>query len=375
MEKIGILTRDIDVNGGCENVSKQLYLDLKKQGRDVMLISLNNSVNTEYVSVGVKDNIFHHVRKSVVDKVLCTVKSVEIKIIIIQIDSPLSLVFTPELIIELTKLCRVYCVFHNSPKSYVRYYGLNHDISIRNIFKSGKIILYNIPLIKKRFEIIKEIKGITFVTISGGARRELLETFGIEARVVYNPLTTQVIDNDIKNRPHKALYMGRMDNYQKNICEIIDAWNKINKKDWSLSLVGKGKDYKYIRHYIKKNKVKQIEIINGIAHDQAMTTLRQSSIVLLFSNYEGFPTVINEAMANGAAVVTSRYDGFADEIYKDGYNCMVSDNSVESFGGKIQQLIDNPNKIEELALGGFKTYLRLKGITEQDQWGRILKSK
>lgn len=77
------------------------------------------------------------------------------------------------------------------------------------------------------------------------------------------------------------------------------------------------------------------------SREDVYSLLRQSTVFLHFSEYEGSPNVIMEAMAAGLPVITTDC-GDAGHYVLDGENgFLIESFSVESFAGKVALLLEN----------------------------------
>ena len=132
----------------------------------------------------------------------------------------------------------------------------------------------------------------------------------------------------------RVIAVGRLD-YQKGFDRLIMAWGMIHEKmpDWSLDIFGQGEwkdmlrlmiDERGLQHCVRLN-----EPTKNIGKEYA-----ESSMLVMSSNYEGFPMVMIEAMACGLPAVSFDFKCGPKDIIRHGENGLLVKN------GDIQGLAD-----------------------------------
>lgn len=107
-----------------------------------------------------------------------------------------------------------------------------------------------------------------------------------------------------------ALYLGRIDIFNKGLDLLLEAWKNIPEK---LIIAGPGqkKEREKILALIRKNKLQQRVVCYGRVTGQRKIDLyRKSSCVVQPSRYETFGYVALEAIASGKLLVCSDIPGF-----------------------------------------------------------------
>lgn len=170
-----------------------------------------------------------------------------------------------------------------------------------------------------------------------------------------NPLT---IDNkefvfDFNKKKMQIIYVGRLDETQKCVSRILAIWRKLCGvlPNWNLKLVGDGPDRKLYEQYIDKNGLKNISI-EGFCNP--LEYYKESSILLLTSDFEGFPLVLAEAMSFGVIpIVYGSYEAIYD-IIDDNNGFIIraqnEDELLSEFIDHILLLAHNKVLRQEMAL-------------------------
>lgn len=162
-----------------------------------------------------------------------------------------------------------------------------------------------------------------------------------------NPVTidTQKFVYDKEKKIKEILYVGRIDTQQKRVDRVIDTWEKLYEKhpDWQLTIIGDGDGREVLEHIITE---KQIQRVNFEGFCNPLEYYKRASLLLLTSEYEGFPLVLVECMSFGVIpVVYNSYPAVKD-IIKNDINGIIVDPEQSKFIAKdmaeaTARLMDN----------------------------------
>lgn len=139
-----------------------------------------------------------------------------------------------------------------------------------------------------------------------------------------NPVTLDASDFDysFEKKPKEIIYIGRIDYNQKRVYRVIDTWAKLEEKfhDWKLTIVGDGVERKNVEKQVVEYGLKRVSF-EGF--QQPKPYYERASILLLTSEYEGFPLVLAECMSFGVIPVV--YDSYSAvrDIIDDGKDGVV----------------------------------------------------
>ncbi len=178
--------------------------------------------------------------------------------------------------------------------------------------------------------------------------------------------------SDVSGR--RVIAVGRLD-YQKGFDRLIDAWNMVvsdsHFKDWHLDIFGQGewrdKLQKMIDDYGIGNSVQINKPTNSIWDEYA-----KSSLLVMSSNYEGFPMVMIEAMACGVPVISFDFQSGPRDIIQDGENgFLVKNGDIEGLANAMMKLMQDAGlrkKFSDNALKITDTYSEQKIM---DKWTNL----
>lgn len=125
-----------------------------------------------------------------------------------------------------------------------------------------------------------------------------------------NPVTLDSSDfiYSFSKKEKEIIYLGRIDYNQKRVYRVIDTWTKLESlhPNWKLTIVGDGVERKNLEKQVADYGLKRVSF-EGFK--QPKPYYKRASILLLTSEYEGFPLVLAECMSFGVIPVV--YDSYA----------------------------------------------------------------
>lgn len=186
---------------------------------------------------------------------------------------------------------------------------------------------------------------------------------------IHNPTHLQVQTNpvtidsssyqyDFLKKQKEIIYMGRIDYNQKRVYRVIDTWAKLEAKfpDWKLTIVGDGVERKNIEKQVKNY---GLERVSFEGFQQPKPYYERATILLLTSEYEGFPLVLAECMSFGVIpAVYNSYSAVAD-IIADGKDGIVIPCNKEGYradeaASLLSGIMEDEEKREAMALAAIE---------------------
>ena len=122
---------------------------------------------------------------------------------------------------------------------------------------------------------------------------------------------------------HRLIAAGRL-SHQKGFDLLLEAFAAVAGKhpDWILDIFGKGSLREPLEQHVARLGLGGRALLNGPT-DRLGERMRDASVYVLSSRYEGFPIVLLEAMAAGLAVVSFDCLTGPGEILTDGTNGLL----------------------------------------------------
>lgn len=370
--KLAVFCCDIDAGGGVESVSKRLDTELNKQGIHSKIYSLKTA--SSYSNAFAFNFGSEKLSEADIETIRTVLRTDGISHVVMQLNSPFAVCLLADIRLykKLADSFKLYTILHSSPLSFLSRYRVFSDNAFIFMLKWLKTKLLYAPLAKK---FVRQCRNYsTLVSISNGNKNELKRFYEVDSVLIPNCFNLTVSDESVvADKEHIIAYLGRIDYEAKNFKLLLDAWRNVrNKGDWLLKIVGNG-DKSALEQYAQKHKIQQIQFCNGIPLDAVGEFFKSIGIFILTSYHEGFPTVLLEAASFGNALISTKFDGFSDEIVKNERNGYATDFSAKNLSSKIQNLIDDEIVLKSMQKQSLQiTQEYLDEFNVIDRWKAIL---
>ena len=235
---------------------------------------------------------------------------------------------------------KIFSVHHNSPKTNGRLKDIEIAMSETNnkfcalILCMKKVLTYYVTSYSMWYVYQKSDK---YILLSDSYIREFLSFTRVKKAtklvVITNPITIPYIEEYEKILSYKRkeiIYVGRIDYNQKRVYRVIEVWKLLEKKypDWKLIIIGDGEEKSKLEEQSFQLGLKRI-VFEGFKNP--LEYYKYASLLILTSEYEGFPLVIPEGMAWG--VVPCVYGSYSAvyDIVKDDVNGIIIEPQKDEF--------------------------------------------
>lgn len=182
------------------------------------------------------------------------------------------------------------------------------------------------------------------------------KTNAINIAVIPNPVN--IIETNISVKKKQIVTIGRLSKEKGHIV-LIRAFANLPQKEWTLHIVGDGKERK-----ILENEAEILGIANRVLFYGQLKDLNQilgeSSIFVLPSFYEGYPNALIEAMSVPLACISSNCTAGPGEIIENNQNgILVPPGDVNAITIAMIGLIENDLLRQKLANNAYNIRERL----------------
>ena len=238
---------------------------------------------------------------------------------------------------------KIISTHHNDPQANGLLKKVDFDIDntksllLKNILKIKRFIIKLITSLSMKYVYKHSTK---YLVLSNSYINHFKSFTGIKhpqkLLVQTNPITINNNDYifDKTNKDKEIIYVGRIDYNQKRVYRIIDTWNLLERKfpDWKLTIIGDGPEFENIQKQIKDYNLKRVSL-EGF--QKPLNYYKRASILLLTSEFEGFPLVLAESMSFG--VIPAVYGSYSAvyDIIKDNKDGIICNYRKEGFPTQI----------------------------------------
>jgi glycosyltransferase involved in cell wall biosynthesis len=150
------------------------------------------------------------------------------------------------------------------------------------------------------------------------------------------------------NSPVTIAYIARMARHKGHMffLEVIEKLIHHHNRPVKAILIGDGPMRPDIENAVEEKKLSNYVQLTGVVHN-VEDHIRDADIVALFSDYEGMPNVVIEAMALGRPVVASD-SGNVRELLQSGAGLVLDIKDVNCAAELIESLVSNPSKRQQM---------------------------
>lgn len=282
---------------------------------------------------------------------------------------------------------KVISVYHNNPSTNARIQSCDTQLSLTESYLKKFFISMKRYALKKitshsmryvynhsdRYMVLSPsfIKPFSNFTGITDLKRLVVQT---------NPVTIDVQESlpEFYHKNKEIIYVGRLDNNQKRIDRILSTWSILMDKfpDWSLLIVGDGEDREMLEC---KSSELRLQRVSFEGFRQPVDYYKRASILMLTSDFEGFPLVLAEAMSFGVIpcvygsysavydIINNNRNGIVLQYDKNGYN-------AKEMAIRMSKIMSNSILFNNMAQEAIKTSRNYSIEKIYNQWIDIFKT-
>ncbi|KAA6340151.1 putative poly(glycerol-phosphate) alpha-glucosyltransferase [termite gut metagenome] len=236
------------------------------------------------------------------------------------------------------------------PNTFLLLYS---HISLRNVIAVEHVYYnyYNKWIKKIRILVYKKVKAVVVLTNND---KKYFTKYLPNVYVIPNPIELSIrYKAPLSNK--KIISIGRLE-YQKGYDNLIKIFSNIHKQhpEWVLDIWGEGSWKKRLQIQIKEARLESCFFLKGIT-TEINEKLKEASIFVVSSRFEGFSMVLVEAMSQGIPCASFDCPNGPSDIIthrKDGL--LIADQNIAELEKAILELIQNKSLREELGKQAFK---------------------
>lgn len=186
-----------------------------------------------------------------------------------------------------------------------------------------------------------------FICLTEFARHKWMSA-GVAAEKIFvrpNSIDVTQVEPAV-GRGEYVAYIGRLSR-EKGLWTLVHAMEKVDGP--ILKIAGAGPEQDGLRDYIKRNGIRNIELMGFIAGEARTEFLRNAMFTVMPSEwYEMFPMVLLEAWAAGKAVIGTRLGATGDLIEEGSTGLLFSPGDSEDLAWKIIHLYRSPESASRM---------------------------
>ena len=191
---------------------------------------------------------------------------------------------------------------------------------------------------------------------------------------INNPITIRtdgyVFQPELKRK--EILYVGRLDYSPKRAYRAIEVWTHLEETnpEWQLTIVGDGMERENMEMMVSDLKLKHVRF-EGIQEPRPY--YERAAVLILTSEFEGFPLVLTECMSFGVVPVVYGSFSAVYDIIEDGKNGIIIPQTSLCFNAsliaeKIQNLMTDKPRVNKMAFSAIEKSKQFSLDVICNQW-------
>lgn len=171
-------------------------------------------------------------------------------------------------------------------------------------------------------------------------------------RVIHNGVSVARYAIERKHTGHvEIVFVGRFAAPKRQDI-LIEGFSYIAgalREKSHITLIGCGPEEKYIKECIRRARIEsRVTILSNLSYEQSLVRVAASDIAVLFSDWEGFPMTIIEALQLGVPVVANAVGGVSEAVDMSVGRLLPSMVTKEHVRTTLTELIENSSLRETL---------------------------
>ena len=284
---------------------------------------------------------------------------------------------------------KVISVLHSTPwVAYKHLWStilpLRNDTLIEKFKRIARIVLY--PRIKHQYRLCREQQFRMLLPSTDkvcmlssqfyGELSEICQGYEQKYCAIPNPNSytdKQVADINLEVKKKQVLFIGLF-SAEKAVDRLVKIWGKLyrNHPEWNLVVVGDGPKKMVNRLHSMASKMKNIDFVG---FQSPLPYLKESRILCMTSNYEGWGMVLTEAQQCGVVPIAFQSFASVTDIITHGKNgLLVSPFDTKRYAQELSSLMSCPDRLNSLAQQAMHDVKRFSVSNVVDQWEDLFNS-
>nr|WP_290668782.1 glycosyltransferase [Ardenticatena sp.] len=195
-----------------------------------------------------------------------------------------------------------------------------------------------------------------YIALTKFARQKFIEGGLPAEKVVVKPNFVVPDPGAGQHEGEYVLFVGRLSR-EKGVQTLLRTWKRL--RGIALKIVGDGPLMEEIQTFVRKEELKDVEILGRRPREDVLQLMQQARVLLFPSEwYEGFPMTVAEAFACGLPVIASRLGAMA-EIVEDGRTGLLfRPGDSEDLAAKIEWAWKHPKALAQMGEEARREYER-----------------
>jgi len=198
------------------------------------------------------------------------------------------------------------------------------------------------------------VKNASVVTTVTQNLANAMQSHGLKNdnyRVLANVVTDDFLKFPVKKKQNRGtatfVHVSCFEDKSKNISGLLRVIKSLSDKrfDFKFKLVGEGMDFESLKEYAREIGLgtRAIEFTGLLEGKELVNEMDSADLMVVFSNYENFPVVINESFVLGIPVISTKVGGIPEYV-NDSNGRLIKAGDEEALEGLLNDYLDRKLK-------------------------------
>jgi len=262
-----------------------------------------------------------------------------------------------------------YSVLHTTP--YAHLHRFLPATTIRGQLSKLKVKVFTRP---KNLALLKNIALMSdkYIMVSKSVENEIknLLPFDYHSKITYIFNSHGIPKTYNTSKKNIITYAGRLTK-EKRVKLLVKTLMPIlhRNPNWEFHILGDGPEIDSINEILHQHKISNIKIFGSV--NDVYQRLSESKICILYSYYEGLPTVLLEGAYTNNVLLSYSSKGGVKDIVHDGINGFIV-NDEQELQSKALYLINNESAVKRLSNNNTKILENFSDESILARWKKVL---
>ena len=198
------------------------------------------------------------------------------------------------------------------------------------------------------------VKNASVVTTVTQNLANAMQSHGLKNanyRVLANVVTDDFLKFPVKKKQNRGtttfIHVSCFEDKSKNISGLLRVIKSLSEKrfDFKFKLVGEGMDFESLKEYAREIGLgtRSIDFTGLLEGRELVKEMDSADMMVVFSNYENFPVVINESFVLGIPVISTKVGGIPEYV-NDSNGRLIKAGDKEALEDLLNDYLDRKLK-------------------------------
>jgi len=199
--------------------------------------------------------------------------------------------------------------------------------------------------------VVKNASVVTTVTLNLASAMQSHGLKNNNYRVLANVVTEDFLKFPVKKKQNRGtttfIHVSCFEDKSKNISGLLRVIKSLadTRFDFKFKLVGEGMDFERLKEYAREIGLgtRSVEFTGLLEGKELVKEMDSADLMVVFSNYENFPVVINESFVLGIPVIATKVGGIPEYVNETNGR-LINDGDEEALVGLLNDYLDRKLK-------------------------------